>query len=63
MSELAVGDENGGEGSIFVMTYVQQFDSLTFSRQALKGHLDIGETFKFDLEAQTILKPRTPLDL
>ncbi len=63
MAQLAVRDENGSRGSSFVMTYVQQFDTLTFSRQALESQLNVGKTFEFDMEAQTRLKPGAPMDL
>ena len=63
MTQLAVGDEYGSERAIFAMAHIQQFDALAFSRQALESQLDVRETFEFDLEAKTLLKPDAPLDL
>ena len=62
-SKLAVRDEDGGEGPILVMTHVQQFDALVFSRQALERQLDVRETLEFDLEPQTSFEPSGLLDL
>ena len=55
MVQLAVGDEDSGEGPILVMAHVQQFDTLAFSRQSLECQFDVRETLEFDLEAQTAL--------
>ena len=57
MVELAVGDEDGGAGSILLVTDVQQFDSPVVSSQALKGQLDVGEALELHLEAQTVFHP------